>query len=651
MQKRTKEEFVEAARKVHGDKYDYSKVVYVNNTTPVIIICPIHGEFEQTPKNHLRYGCNKCGSQRSGLLNRNSIKQFIANSKQKFGDKYDYSKVDYKTYNDNVIIICPEHGEFEWTPTKHLTSKYGCPFCAEDNNKQNRRWSRDLFIQKSQELYGDKYDYSKVEYVNNRTPITIICPEHGEFTVTPLVHLHMNCGCKKCMQLKQAELHVQREIEKETERLQRKIEREKKQNTLITKYDFIKKAQKVHGNRYDYSKVEYVDKTTKVCIICPIHGEFWQVPINHINGSNCPKCNIENARQTLSFTTEEFIINAKKVHGDKYDYSKVEYVNSRTPVAIICPIHGEFWQVPTMHYNEGHGCPTCNISTSKGEREVLEYLTQGLGLTCETHCHDIIKRKEIDIFIPSHNIAIEYNGLRWHSDLFISDNNYHLNKTIECAKKGIQLIHIFEDEWLYRRDIVKSKLSHILKCESNKPRIDGRKCIVKHIEHKAASVFLEKNHIQGKSNATVYLGAFYNDELIGVMSFLKEDVKWTLNRFATHNGYVCRGIGGKLFKYFIKQYDPSYIKSFADKRWSSKKDNMYTKLGFVLTKELPPQYTYASSKEAMTKRYHKFNFRRNILHKKYKIPITTEREMTKQLGFHRVYDCGLLKYEWTKKNI
>ena len=125
-----------------------------------------------------------------------------------------------------------------------------------------------------------------------------------------------------------------------------------------TTEQFIQEAIQVHNHKYDYSKVEYVNSKTKVCIICPEHGEFYQTPLHHLNGSNCPKCTFHYTK-----TTQEFIDKAKEIHGNKYDYSKVEYINSRAKVCIICPEHGEFWQIPTNHL-QGKGCKYCG-GTSK----------------------------------------------------------------------------------------------------------------------------------------------------------------------------------------------------------------------------------------------------------------------------------------------
>ena len=170
---------------------------------------------------------------------------------------------------------------------------------------------------------------------------------------------------------------------------------------------------------------------------------------------------------------------------------------------------------------------------------------------------------------------------------------------------------------------------------------------------KATREFLEKNHIQGSCSATIHLGCYFNTELIGVMTFKKESKdennhNWELTRFATNINKHCIGIGGKLFKYFIRNYNPSYIKSFADRRWTLDKDNnLYTKLGFKLDKVLKPDYRYTKGANSYI---HKFNFRKQTLLKRYPdsglTEDMTEYEMTQKLGFYRIWDCGLFKYVW-----
>lgn len=326
---KTTEDFIAKARKVHGNKYDYSKVVYKNATEKVCIICPEHGEFWQNPTSHLKgFGCRKCSAQALSKKVRKDTTDFIAEAKTVHGDKYDYSKVEYVNSNTKVCIICPEHGEFWQSPSNHLKGK-GCPKCI------GRHKSTEDFIASAKKVHGDKYDYSKTEYVNASTKVCVICPEHGEFWQDPNSHL-AGRGCPKCV----------REV--------------------TSLEDFLAKAKRVHGDKYDYSKVEYVNATTKVCIICPEHGEFWQTPNKHLGGSNCPKC-VGGAK----FTKEDFVTEANKVHNNKYDYSKVEYVNANTKVCIVCPEHGEFWQTPGNHL-AGAGCPNCQGLRKEYKFNLLE---------------------------------------------------------------------------------------------------------------------------------------------------------------------------------------------------------------------------------------------------------------------------------------
>lgn len=137
-----------------------------------------------------------------------------------------------------------------------------------------------------------------------------------------------------------------------------------------TTENFIEKARKVHGDKYDYSKTEYINAKTKVCIICPEHGEFWQKPVTHLNGVGCPICGRIKANEKISSNKEKFIEKAREVHGDKYNYSKVVYINKKTPVCIICPEHGEFWQTPNSHIYNKNGCRLCSKEKLSNERKM-----------------------------------------------------------------------------------------------------------------------------------------------------------------------------------------------------------------------------------------------------------------------------------------
>jgi len=293
----------------------------------------------------------------------------------------------------------------------------------------------------------------------------------------------------------------------------------------------------------------------------------------------------------------------------------------------------------------------CITYVSKPEQEIQDYLTS-LGITFLPNRKMLIG-KEIDILIEDRKLGIEFDGCKWHTEWFgKKDKNYHLNKTLLSNEKGYNLIHIFEDEWAYHKELVFNKLKHLLGKNGDIPKIGGRKCIIKEINHKEESTFLTKFHIQGSPNGhySVSLGCFYNEILVGVMTFKtlsKNEPQYDLTRFATDYNYICQGVGSKLLSYFIKNYNPTTIISFADRRWTlNKNDNLYTKMGFKLVAELKPDYRYYNVNVDRYERFHKFGFRKQKLNKKYGLSMDmTEIEMVKQLGYDRIWDCGLFKYK------
>ena len=436
----TTDEFIKKAIGVHSNRYDYSNTSYISTHTKVCIICPEHGEFWQTPANHLLGSkCPKCASIEVHNNQSNGKDGFIKKARHVHKNKYDYSKVEYFNNHTKVCIICPEHGEFWQKPLKH-TQGHGCPYCG-----GTKKLTTDEFIYKSKLVHGDRYDYSKVEYVTTDKKVCIICSDHGKFWQTP--HAHINGqGCPTCMGTK-------------------------KLNTE----EFIEKSKLVHGNRYDYSKVEYVNTDTKVCIICPGHGEFYQTPHAHINGQGCPICT-----GTKKLTTEEFIEKSKLVHGDRYDYSKVEYVNTNTKVCIICSEHGEFWQTPHNHINGCQGCPDCNSLKNSKIVRIIESKLNDLKISFEKEkTFEWLKNKSnmyIDFYLPDYNVGIECHGIQHFEpiDFFGGINGYNETKYRDllkyklCSENNIKLYYftkidleyfdkIYCDENILMEDICKVK--------------------------------------------------------------------------------------------------------------------------------------------------------------------------------------------------
>ena len=549
-------------------------------------------------------------------MKRYTTKDFILKAMTLYDGKYDYSKVEYINNHTKVCIICPEHGEFWQTPNSHLNGQ-GCPKCSYQTRSLKLRLTKEQFIERSKKIHNNKYDYSKAEYINNHTKVCIICPVHGEFWQTPDSHLNGR-GCPKC-----------------------------RHNFKMDKDDFIKKAIDYHGNKYDYSKVNYVNNKAKVCIICPEHGEFWQTPNNHLNTIGCPKCKNNAIGLKKRSNTFDFTVKSNLIFNNYYDYSKVNYVNNSTKVCIICPKHGEFWQTPSDHLI-GCGCPKCGVCLSKAEDQIVDFLKNIHIENIIQSDRTILKPKELDIYVPAEQIAIEYDGLRWHSELFSNNAvNNQLAKTNDCNKKGIRLIHIFEDEWLEKPQIVKSMLRNILGKTSN--RLYARQCEIRDVDTRTAMQFLDDNHIQGRCKAKYHYGLYHDGELVSLMTFgntsqqrkYNEDYDntWELLRFCNKLDTSVVGGASKLLKHFIGEVKPHMIMTYADKRWSVGK--LYERLGFTYTHDSKPNYFYVVGQH----RENRFKYRKGELVKQGFDPDKSEHEIMLERGIPRIYDCGTMAFE------
>jgi len=336
------------------------------------------------------------------------------------------------------------------------------------------------------------------------------------------------------------------------------------------------------------------------------------------------------------------------------DYFKVNFCDDEYKGALVwhnfqCQKCNYIFKQPWNSIQQGYKCPKCfprNQGESIAEIEVREFICDLIGKDkVKNNCRNLIKNPEtnhfleIDIYIPSLKIAIE-----WHSEFNINftGSDYHLNKTLECKEKGIYLIHIFEDEWIFKKEIVKSRLKQILRVNDSE-RIHARKCEIKEIEPKVKNEFLEKFHIQGKDASKIKLGAFYNEELVSVMTFGKGNISkgskaidkvWELNRFCSNSNYHIPGIAGKLLSHFKKNFEWKEIFSYADRRWSQ--GNLYYQLEFELDKITQPNYWYIKG----VKRIHRFNLRKRSDEPKD----ITEKTLRLKEGYNIIWDCGSLKF-------
>lgn len=548
---------------------------------------------------------------------------FIHRSRDTHNNFYDYSISSYKNSSTKIHIICPIHGEFTQKPADHMNGR-GCQKCG--NFKNTRKKSLEFFLLEANKKHNDFYDYSKVHYQNANTKIEIICPKHGSFLQIPYCHISGQ-GCPKCGILKSKE-----SLRKNTE-------------------DFIKKAVVKHGNKYDYSKVDYVNNKKEVIIICPTHGEFTQKPNSHLINGGCNKCGNQLKGISKRLSKDIFIQKAKKIHGYKYDYSMVDYVKNNLNVDIVCPKHGIFDQYPGNHLM-GSGCPRCSSTESKSEIKIKTFLND-LGIDYVQHDRSIIAPFEIDFIIPSHKIAIEFNGIYYHSEnIGKKDKKYHLNKTELCEKHGYRLIHIFENEFLQKNELIKFKLKSIL--GKNKYKIYARKCRVEEISYQTKKKFNEKYHIQDDSQSCINLGLFHKNRLVQVMTFSKRrkalgskhiEGEYELSRMSSIKGFTIIGGASKLLKYFETNYNPKKLISYADRRWS--KGDVYFNMGFNFIRNTPPNYWYFYNKKSNKYLFHRYKFAKHTLNnqlEKFDNNLS-EWENMKNNHYDRIWDSGNMLFE------
>ena len=296
-------------------------------------------------------------------------------------------------------------------------------------------------------------------------------------------------------------------------------------------------------------------------------------------------------------------------------------------------------------------CPICNpigsYSNSGYEIQLQDFVKNNYTGITILNSRKIIKPYELDIYIPDLKLAFEFNGLFWHNESGV-DNNYHLNKTEICEKNCIKLIHIYDDDWIYKQEIVKSRILNLLGKTPNK--IYARKCVIKEIkDNKLIREFLENNHLQGFVGSPIKLGLFYNNELVSLMTFgskrkfMKQrnsDDVYEMLRFCSKINTSVIGGSEKLFKYFIKKYNPVEVISYADRSWSL--GELYYKLKFLFVSKTTPNYYYIIDK----KRYHRFGFRKDKLIRDGFDPNKTEHEIMLERKIYRIYDSGSLKFIW-----
>ncbi len=299
----------------------------------------------------------------------------------------------------------------------------------------------EYFIKESNEIHDNKYNYDLItEFKGCRKKVPIVCPEHGEFWQLPYAHLQGK-GCRLC------------------------ANKLNKERLLYTTETFIKKAREVHGDKFDYSKVDYKTANEKVCIICPEHGEFWMLPKSHLQGQGCPRCG-----GVYHYTNEDWINIAKQKHLlENYDYTKTKYVNNREKVCIICPEHGEFWRNPKTFLYSKTGCPYCGFRSVLEERLSEIFKNENIN-----YMREVTRKKfswldsmRLDFYLPDYNIAIECQGIqhfepvdfagkgkRWASEVFKKTLIRDKKKKELCEENNIRLLYFSNLKYNYPYEVI-----------------------------------------------------------------------------------------------------------------------------------------------------------------------------------------------------
>jgi len=338
---------------------------------------------------------------------------FIKRSRKIHKDLYNYSKTIYINPKTKVEIICPTHGSFWQLPYHHMRG-HGCKHCSHRAPLTTKD-----FIERSKIKHNNKYDYSNSDYKSQKLKVKINCPTHGQFEQYPNHHMRGR-GCQAC----QTAFNI-----KDTK-------------------DFIKKAHKIQGYEYDYSKAIFKDNKTKIKIICKKHGIFRIIASLHLKGTKCGKCHLEKLGKSRIISKKDFIERAKKIHGNRYDYSKYKHKKGTQKVCIICTKHGEFQQ-RVCHHLDGIGCPLC--VASKGELAIEKFLTENKIKFIPQYKNKKCRDKNVlpfDFYLPQQNICIEYDGEQHFKenvfkDLDLKSVKHHDKiKTNFCKNNKIKLIRI-----------------------------------------------------------------------------------------------------------------------------------------------------------------------------------------------------------------
>ena len=433
--------FVDTATKKYSGKYVYPSQKFATTKDKYSIICPIHGKFSQSISGHLKGGCNQCAYVVRTAKQRDTNEEFIEKAIVKHGRIYDYDKVLYHNSQTKVEITCPTHGDFLMKPNNHLLGQ-GCPACGRIKADEGIRLSYDKALARFRNIHGNHFEYDESTYIDYTTKMLVTCSIHGFFEVTPHAHVSMQTGCRECGILRTAE------------------------KNRYSVEEVLDEFHDIHGNRYKYDSESYIAVDQKIRIKCAKHGWFEQKVSTHKMGSGCQDCSYELIGDRTRVTKEEFIEQSVLEHGNKYDYSKVNWIDQYTEIMIGCynTEHGFYVQIPRDH-KRGSGCPRCN--ESRGERAVYNWLKENDIEFLPQHTFPDLKNKGLlrcDFYLPEINMVIEYNGVQHYMPIKVFGGEATLIETRyrDDIKKKYCLDNHIHFEIIKYDENVDERLSHLL---------------------------------------------------------------------------------------------------------------------------------------------------------------------------------------------
>ena len=531
---------------------------------------------------------------------------------------YTLLSTEYINSDQKLDIIC-DVGHRTKVTLGSIQSGRGCPECGRISRAKTRTIP---FSKISETITNEGYEVltKESEYKDTRTKIHVKC-KNGHFTYLSYLDFKGGHGCKFCG-------------------------RDRVKQSLKLSYDFVKSSFEERG--YKLLSTEYINFSQKLDFICP-NGHIGKITYASFRiNRGCKKCGrivCGNKRKKDKNDIESFITSIG------YKILDFNYINSKSKMFLECQ-KGHQFHMRWNDLQQGIRCPSCFTARSYTEIDIFNFVKNFCPDTIQGD-YIIASPYELDIVVPSKKLAIEYCGLYWHGENGAKKHrDYHRNKLRLCNIKGYNLITIFEDEWLYRKDIVESILKNRLGVSQN--IVFARKCNIQEIEASEAREFCKQNHIQGYAESSIKLGAFYNYRLVSVMTFSKpsiakntsKDVDYELSRFCSLLDTNVIGIASKFMSYFLKKYNCNSMISFSDNRWFN--GNLYPKIGFNKEYVTDPNYWYFKSPDKT--RIHRFSFRKDLLSSKLsKFDVNlSEWENMKVNGYDRIWDCGNIKWVWKK---